>query len=143
MIPQDLVGIVEGMNATIQVVTSGPGDEGGGLYNVCICPAVLLMSPIEQQQFKIAFANMVMVLKCADITLSSTAPSGPCVNDTGVTAVGYGGPYKNANGTDGAYETPSPTGSVIAAPTLKGAARKAELGFWALIVGAIMASLLL
>ena len=84
-----------------------------------------------------------MMLKCADITLSSTAPSGPCVNDTGVTAIGYGGPYTNANETDGDNETSSPTGSVIAAPTLKGAARKAELGVWALIMGAIMASLLL
>ena len=83
-----------------------------------------------------------MMLKCADITLSSTALSGPCVNDTGVTAVEYGGSYKYANGTDGDY-TPSPTVDVIAAPTKKGAARKAELGGWALLVGAMMASLLL
>lgn len=83
-----------------------------------------------------------MVLKCADITFSSTAPLGPCTNDTGVTAIGYGGPYKNANETGGDNETSSPIGSVPAAPPLKGAARKAELGVWALILGAIMASLL-
>ena len=29
------MGIEEGMNGTIQVVSSGDG-EGGGLYNVCI-----------------------------------------------------------------------------------------------------------
>ena len=130
------------MNATIQVVSCGDGNEGGGLYNVCICPPLFLMSPIEQHDFKVAFTDMLMMLKCADITFSSTAPLGPCVNDTGVMAIGYGGPYTNANETDGGNETSSPTGSVIAVPTLKGAARKAELGVWALIVGAIVASLL-
>ena len=85
---------------------------------------------------------MSMMLKCADITFSSTAPLGPCVNDTGVMAIGYGGPYTNANETDGNNESSSPIGSVPAAPPLKGAARKAELEVWALIIGAVMASLL-
>ena len=40
------------MNATIQVVTSGDGDEGGGLYNVCICPLVLLVTSIEQHNWE-------------------------------------------------------------------------------------------
>ena len=130
------------MNATIQVVSSGDGDEGGGLYNVCICPPVLLMSATEQHNSRITFADMLIMLKCADVTLSSTALPGPCINDTGVTAVEYNGSYKYANGTDEEY-TPSPTGGVLAAPTKKGAARKAELGGWALLVGAMMASLLL
>ncbi|KAK0507166.1 hypothetical protein JMJ35_010204 [Cladonia borealis] len=111
VIPQDL-GIEEGMNGTIQVVSSGDGEGGGGLYN------------------------------CADITFSSTALLGPCINGTGVTATGYSGPYTNANETGDDNGTSTPIGSVPAAPQSKGAARKMELGVWGSIMGGIITTLL-
>ena len=92
--------------------------------------------------FRVAFADMLMVLKCADITFSSTAPLGPCMNGTGVTSTGYSGPYTNANETGGENGTSSPVGSVPAAPQSKGAARKTELGVVGLIMGGIMTTLL-
>ncbi len=130
------------MNGTIQVVSSGDGEGAGGLYNVCICPSTAFNVSTRAEESKVAFADMVMVLKCADITFSSTAPLGPCINGTGVTATGYSGPYTNANETGGDNGTSSPTGSVPAAPQLKGTASKAELGVWVFVIGAIMATLL-
>ena len=93
--------------------------------------------------FRVTFADMLMVLKCADITFSSTALLGPCINDTGVTATGYSGPYTNANETGGGDNgTSTPIGSVPAAPQSKGAARKLELGVWGFIMGGIITTLL-
>ena len=93
--------------------------------------------------FRVAsFAYMLMVLKCADITFSSTALLGPCINGTGVTATGYSGPYTNANETGDDNGTSTPIGSVPAAPQSKGAARKMELGVWGFIMGGIITTLL-
>ena len=130
------------MNGTIQVVSSGDGEGDGGLYNVCICPSTAFNVSTRGAAFRVAFVDMLMVLKCADITFSSTAPLGPCINGTGVTATGYNGQYTNANETGGDNGTSSPIGSAPAAPQLKGAARKVELGVGGLIMGAIMATVL-
>ncbi len=130
------------MNGTIQVVSSGDGEGGGGLYNVCSCPSIAFNVSTRGAEFRIAFADMLMAFKCADITFSSTAPLGPCINGTGVTSTEYSGPYMNANETGGENGTLSPIGSVPVAPPLKGTARKAELEVWGLIMGGIMATLL-
>lgn len=141
VIPQDL-GIEEGMNGTIQVVSSEDGEGGGGLYNVCICPSICFIISTRGAPFKVACADMLMVSKCADITFSSTAPLGPCINGTGVTTTGYSGPYTNANETGGGNGTSTPIGNVPSAPQSKGAARKTELGVWGLTMGAITTILL-
>jgi hypothetical protein len=72
------LNITAGMNATIQVVTSG--DPNGGLYNVSF---VLHVSGCEIYCWQ--------GLQCADITftsteLSSAQYSADCQNSTGVTA---------------------------------------------------------
>ena len=118
---------------------------GMGVVGSTMCVIVPLFAfslSTRGAAFRVAFADMLMVLKCADITFSSTAPLGPCINGTGVTATGYSGPYTNANETGGENGTSNPTGSVPAAPQSKGAARKTELGGWGLIMAAIMATLL-
>ena len=110
---------------------------------MCICPSICFQClSTRGAAFRVAFADMLMVLKCADITFSSTALLGPCINGTGVTATGYSGPYTNANETGGDNGTSTPIGSVPAAPQSKGAARKMELGVWGSIMGGIITTLL-
>lgn len=67
------LGITEGMNATLQVVTDGEG--GGGLYNV--------RTYFSSSRRTISNTSR----QCADITFTSTAPTfSKCSNGTGVTA---------------------------------------------------------
>ena len=119
--------------------------EMGRVVGFIMCVSVSLFASNDSTRgaaFSVAFADMLMVLKCADITFSSTAPLGPCMNGTGVTSTGYSGPYKNANETGAENGTSSPVGSVPAAPQSKGAARKTELGVVGFIMGGIMTTLL-
>ena len=130
MVPSSL-GIKDGDNGTIQVVTNG--DPSGGLYNVC-----WLLSPCHLNR-----ANLIRSPQCADVTFSSSAPMGGCTNGTGVTAASYTGSNKNANGSDSSMTSASGTGTTTTAspsPT-SGAGLSIELGLWS-VVGAVLVAAL-
>lgn len=121
-VPQSL-GVKDGDNATIQVVTNG--DPSGGLYNV---------SHLSCQTSE---ASTNEIVQCADITFSSTnssASTSKCTNGRGIRTTQYSG-KANANGTDATTPTTTASGTGAASPTASSAqtspssaASKCELG---------------
>ncbi|KAL8638492.1 MAG: hypothetical protein Q9228_004357 [Teloschistes exilis] len=153
-VPESL-GIKEGDNATIQVVTNG--DPNGGLYNVRLLPqftfcmrpfvAVLLTHSEHHCNTRrmnewMPFTDSMGPPQCADITFSSTNSSAQeCTNGKGVSMVKYTGKSANANGTDSATASSSGStttsasagGSSPSATAAKSSATKLQFGGMALL----------
>lgn len=85
------LGLRQGQNGTIQVVTDAHSD--GGYYNVCV-PPLLPPKPRSTNQ-----ATNQPQPQCLDVTFSTTPDPPTCRNDTGTSASAYSGPFINANGT--------------------------------------------
>ena len=100
----DGLNITEGTNGTIQVITNS--HDGGGLYNV---------SPFTESSKALGKTNLDLI-KCADVTFTSTSPEQPssCTNGTGISAsplVGDAYVFANDSASHGDHGDASSSGS--------------------------------
>jgi hypothetical protein len=130
--------ITDGMNATVQVQSSG--DPTGGLYAVSFHLDIF------------SFANILICFQCADVQFSSSVtysePSS-CKNNTNVVASAFSGAaaQRNANEStaDGAAQSSSDSTTTASASTStstsKGAAVPLQTAAWGVLGAAFVGGL--